>query len=100
MKQHGIFFGLFGGAYLAFSHIYQPQSIKEKREKNAASRHSEFRSIGKSGSDRQEARSAPSAEDQSLLTSAAKVKRSRREAHRPVRVGLDWPRLFKELALF
>jgi 4-amino-4-deoxy-L-arabinose transferase-like glycosyltransferase len=31
MKQHGIFFGIFGFLYLAFSHIYQPQTIKEKR---------------------------------------------------------------------
>jgi hypothetical protein len=36
MKQHGIFFGIFGGLYLAFSHIYQPQTIKEKREQAAA----------------------------------------------------------------
>src|SRR6267142_987719 len=36
MKQHGIFFGIFGGLYLAFSHIYQPQTIKEKREHGAA----------------------------------------------------------------
>jgi len=35
MKQHGIFFGIFGGLYLAFSHIYQPQTIKEKREHGA-----------------------------------------------------------------
>lgn len=36
MKQHGIFFGIFGGLYLIFSHLYEPQSIKERREKEAA----------------------------------------------------------------
>jgi hypothetical protein len=35
MKQHGIFFGIFGGLYLVFSHLYQPRTLKEKREQKA-----------------------------------------------------------------
>jgi hypothetical protein len=54
MKQHGIFFGIFGGLYLAFSHIYQPHTLKEKWEQNP-----QFRGrIGKSGSDRKEAQTS------------------------------------------
>ncbi len=76
MKQHGIFFGMFGGLYLAFSHLYEPQSIKERREKEAASQSNETRTIK-----RKDPRS-PS---------------SRYGAKLP---PIAWPKLFKDLGLF
>lgn len=76
MKQHGIFFGMFGGLYLGFSHLYEPQSIKERREKEAASQSDETRTIK-----RKEPRS-PS---------------SRYGAKLP---PIAWPKLFKDLGLF
>lgn len=105
MKQHGLFFGIFGGLYLAFSHIYEPWSVKEIREKKLTSRlrdpHSR-REPHPAGSDSGEAQVGSRAEDQSLLTSAATTRRARLSASRhsaklpPIR----WPRLYKELALY
>ena len=97
MKQHGLFFGIFGGLYLAFSHIYEPSSVKEIREKKLASRLTVVRS-----SRREEAHTGSSAEDQSLLTSAATTRQarlsaSRRSAKLP---PIQWPRFYKELALY
>jgi hypothetical protein len=129
MKQHGLFFAIFGGLYLVFSHIYQPQSIKEKLDKKVASRRSELRSANsKSCSDRKEAQSS-SSQDQGLVTSAAtaqqaatgavgtprptnpsEVGRVRQAQHglAAARLGrhrayvppIDWSSLFKQLALF
>jgi hypothetical protein len=95
MKQHGVFFGIFGGLYLSFSHIYQPQSIKEMRDEELASRRDELRS-----SRREEAHST--AESQSVLTSTATTKQTRRSAsrHNAKLAPIAWQRLFKDLALF
>src|SRR5437588_215051 len=83
-----ILFGIFGGLYLAFSHIYQPQSIKEKREQNLADsnrREQRQRRVSPQESTNPPIHQSPS-------------------PHSPVRVGprhgtklppIDWPRLFK-----
>jgi hypothetical protein len=71
MKQHGVFFGIFGGLYLAFSHLYEPQSVKEKREQAAQSK--------------------------TEATGAKPRSSSRYGAKLP---PIDWPRLFKELTFF
>jgi hypothetical protein len=96
MKQHGLFFGIFGGLYLAFSHIYEPWSVKEIREKKLTSRLSDPRS-----SRREEARAGSSAEDQSL-PSAATTKRARLSAsrHSAKLPTIQWSRFYKELAIF
>lgn len=70
MKQHGIFFGIFGGLYLMFSHLYEPHGIKERRERDA---------LGPAGTPRGSPR--PSRYGAKL---------------RPI----EWPELFKDLALF
>ena len=97
MKQHGIFFGIFGGLYLAFSHIYQSSSIQEIRDKRLAARHDEFRS-----SRREEADAGSSAAEQSLLTPAATARQARRSAgrHNPKPSPIAWSHIFKELAIF
>jgi hypothetical protein len=76
MKQHGIFFGIFGGLYLVFSHIYEPQSIKERLEKEVAAN-----SNGPRTTKRKELRAAS-------LRYGAKLP------------AIAWPRLFKEPAFF
>jgi len=97
MKQHGLFFGIFGGLYLAFSHIYEPWSVKEIREKKLASRLRDPRS-----SRLQEAQPGSGVEDPRLLTSVATTKRARISAsrHSAKLPTIQWPRLYKELAIF
>jgi hypothetical protein len=80
MKQHGIFFGIFGGLYLAFSHIYQPQTIKEKRE------------LGAVGTPRP---TVPAEVGRGVPTAPRRT--SRHSAKLP---PIDWPGLFKELAIY
>jgi hypothetical protein len=82
MKQHGIFFGVFGGLYLTFSHLYEPQSIKERREKNAA---------GAVGTPRPTLGSGEVGGPRRSLHS------SRYGAKLP---PIAWRKLFKDLALF
>lgn len=91
MKQHGVFFGIFGGLYLAFSHIYHPQSIKEKREHGAVA--TPRPTIPEAvGSGRQAQLGLP--------TAPRGAGTSRSPRHSAKLPPIAWPRLFKELALF
>jgi hypothetical protein len=97
MKQHGLFFGVFGGLYLAFSHIYEPWSVKEIHEKRLTSRLSNSRS-----SRGEDAHAGSTAEDQSLPTSTANTRRARLSAsrHSAKLPPIKWPRFYKEMALY
>jgi hypothetical protein len=86
MKQHGVFFGIFGSLYLAFSHIYQPQSIKEKREYGAV------------GTPRPTIPAEVGRVPQSQLGLPTAPRRTSR--HTAKLPPIAWPRLFKELAIF
>jgi 4-amino-4-deoxy-L-arabinose transferase-like glycosyltransferase len=85
MKQHGIFFGIFGGLYLAFSHIYLPQSIKEKREQSSKSHGAVRRAFSQTDT-----------QSPSRLAGTLAPPQRRGSKLPPI----PWPTLFKELALF
>jgi len=91
MKQHGIFFGIFGGLYLAFSHVYEPWTIKEKRQQAA---------VGTSS-----ASLSPSACPDPIGDGERVRVRGSSAGRSASRYGTKlpptaWPRLFKEPGLF
>jgi len=99
MKQHGVFFGIFGGLYLAFSHIYEPQSIKEKREHGAVRRASGARDVP-ARSTSVSPTDPRSDSGSTALSRPLRAGASRAPRYRANLPPIAWPRLFKELALF